>query len=318
MPRPGILRSPLLHFLAIGGLLVVARAWLVVPRVELDADRVAEIADGFEARTGRRPLHAELEPLVRAELDEELLYREALARGLDADDPAIEARLVEKLRAVEAEAGTQDARALLARARALGLEREDLVVRRILVEKLLRSATALDPDEAPDAAELERAYRSKREALRPPPTLDLVHVFLSRDRRGKRTEADALALRAGLETSDLALDEALQLGDAFPFGSVLARRDGSELDRIFGAGFARRVETLPPGRWSEPIGSAYGLHLVRVDRREPGSPPRFEAVRERLRLELEAERREAKREALLATLRTRYELAVVWPEEDSR
>lgn len=347
MPFTRILRSPLLHFLALGALLVAARAWLAgagpsaadprdrsgwlaqgdgpeaqaglrSSRVELDAERVAELVDGFERRNGRPPTRQELEPLARAELDDELLYREALTRGLAANDPAIEARLVEKMLFLDDEADAADAPALLERARALGLEREDFVVRRLLVDKLVRLATELPPGEVPDEPALERAYHERSERLRSPAQISLIHVFLSRDRRGTRTAQDARAVLRRLERGGLGDDEAVRLGDSFPFGHVLARIDAGELDRIFGEGFGRRVDAHAHDGWSEPIASAYGLHLVRVDAREPGALAPFETVRERLRLELEAERRTARREALLATLRTRYELAVAWPEEESR
>ncbi|MEZ4331200.1 MAG: peptidyl-prolyl cis-trans isomerase [Myxococcota bacterium] len=351
MPLGRILRTPLLHFLAIGTLLAGGRAWLGSdprapaarnenetdaragpgtatalaghaatrrPVVVLDAERIGELAAELERRSGRPPARTELAPLVGDAFDEEILFREAMARGLDANDAAIEARLVEKMLFLDDAATVDDAPNLLARARALELEREDLVVRRLLVEKLERLATMLAPDERPDDRALEDAYQTRRERLRAPDRLDLSHVFVSRDRHGDRTEAEAQALLRALERDGLAGASDARRGDPFPFGAVLARRSVDELDRLFGAGFGARVGTLEPGRWSGPIPSAYGLHLVRVDGREPGTVPPFETVRPRLRLELEAERRAAKREALLASLRTRYELAVEWPGEVSR
>lgn len=356
MPLGRTLRTPLLHFLAIGALLAGGRAWLARdpaataratttgatgtgprtepepgprtetaerapmerPAVVLDAERITELAASLARRTGRPPSRAALAPLVREAFDEEILFREAMARGLDAHDAAIEARLVEKMLFLDDAATVDDAPALLARARALELEREDLVVRRLLVEKLLRLATTLSPDETPDAAALERAYQARRERLRSPDRFDLTHVFVGRDRRGDGVEAEAQSLLRALERGGRADASIRRRGDPFPFGAVLVGRSADELDRIFGPGFGARVGALAPGRWSGPIVSAYGLHLVRVDGREPGSVPAFESVRERLRLELEAERRAAKREALLAALRTRYELAVAWPGEVSQ
>jgi hypothetical protein len=38
----------------------------------------------------------------------------------------------------------------------------------------------------------------------------------------------------------------------------------SEIARLFGDAFATQLQRLEPGRWTGPIESAYGLHLVFV------------------------------------------------------
>ena len=60
------------------------------------------------------------------------------------------------------------------------------------------------------------------------------------------------------------------------------------------------------GRWTGPIPSAYGAHLVLVESVEPGVVPPLATVANRLRLEIEEERREANLEALLSDLRSLY------------
>ena len=89
-----------------------------------------------------------------------------------------------------------------------------------------------------------------------------------------------------------------------------------ELARSFGDAFASAVFALAPGRWSQPIASAYGLHLVLVESVLPGELPPLERVRPRLRAALEEEARDRKLAALLAELRTRYEVAVAEPGEE--
>lgn len=319
MTRTSILRSPLVHFLLLGALgfaardrlgeLVLART-AKSPTVTIDADRLDGLRRGWQAEMGREPTRTELDRLIGNELDDERLYREALARGLDADDPGIALRLVQKMMFLDDGAADADPAALLEQARALGLEQDDVVVRRLLVQKLRLQATTLSPGEQPTDADVARAYAERRDSLREPERRSLVHVFLSRDRRGDRLEAEALALRERIEGEAMPPARATRTGDAFPLGVRLDRLSQDELARSFGEAFAAESFALEPGRWSPPIASAYGLHLVRVEAVEAGSVPALETVRLPLLRALEEEARDRKLAALLAELRTRYEVAV--------
>ncbi len=331
MRSTAILRSPLIHFLLLGALFFLVRdhvglgsagiARAPSPRIHFDSTRIAELRNDCTSQLGRAPTRPELDRLVSQAVDEELLYREALARGLQEGDDGVETRLVQKMLFLEAGASSLDPTdpAVLAgiaeRARSLGLDQDDVVIRRILVQKLRLLATALTPEESPTEDELARVYAERREALRETERRSLVHVFVSRDRRAARTREDANALRRRIAQETVAPTAAIALGDAFPFGHAFAGVSIAELERSFGADFAARVVTLPLAAWSEPIDSAYGLHLVRIEEIVSGAIPPFAAVRDRLRLEREEELRDRKLEALLATLRTRYEVAVSWPEE---
>ncbi|MFO0689935.1 MAG: peptidyl-prolyl cis-trans isomerase [Myxococcota bacterium] len=308
------LRAPLLHFGLVGALLFAGSAWLRerdapgcrFPPVHHDNGRVEAIRAEATARNGRPPTALELMRLVALDLDEEHLVREALARGLDEGDPGVEARLVEKMLFLDDGASPADAPALVAQARSLGLDRDDVVIRRLLAEKLRLVATTLEPHERPDEAALRYAYHVGAERLRAPARLRFVHVFLSRDRRGSAAPSDSVALRRRIEAEGIPPTDAIALGDAFPGGHVFADRTADEVARQLGRDFAERLPGLPVGAWSEPIESAYGLHLVRVEAIEPGELPAFERVRERLRLEVEAERRDDKLAALNVELRNRY------------
>jgi peptidyl-prolyl cis-trans isomerase C len=66
----------------------------------VSTDTVAALAAGFSQQHGREPTAAELEALVDAWVEEELLIREARAQGLDRADPIVRRRLAQKLRFV--------------------------------------------------------------------------------------------------------------------------------------------------------------------------------------------------------------------------
>ena len=85
------LREPLLHFLLIGSLLFAIYAvWGKSDqpgskRIELSADDLRQLQIGFAAQWERQPTAEELAGLVESRVREEILYREALAMGLDKE-----------------------------------------------------------------------------------------------------------------------------------------------------------------------------------------------------------------------------------------
>jgi hypothetical protein len=98
---PGWLREPLLHFVVLGGLLFALDHALV--RDEDDPNTIVvstqvtrDAIQTFAASRGRKPSAEELEALQRIWLDNEVLYREGLALGVDKGDTAIRERVIFK------------------------------------------------------------------------------------------------------------------------------------------------------------------------------------------------------------------------------
>jgi peptidyl-prolyl cis-trans isomerase C len=107
-------REPLLQFLVIGALVAAGQAWWTAHRdastrrIVVDEGRIAALRGLHEAQFGQPPTPAELQHLVQAHVREEVLYREALARGLDQDDEILRRRLVGKLEFLLTDAAVPD------------------------------------------------------------------------------------------------------------------------------------------------------------------------------------------------------------------
>lgn len=159
-----LLREPLIHFAALGSALFViydpALPAGAEDRIAVDAAFVEGLRREHEQRTGRPPTADEERGLIERFVEEEMLYREAVAMGLDRGDPIVRRRLIQKM----------------------GFLAEDLA--------------AIDE---PTDAELE-AYRSAHAArYRDPERTSFRHVFVSRDRRGEGAEEDARRLLEELQ-----------------------------------------------------------------------------------------------------------------------
>jgi hypothetical protein len=115
---------------------------------------------------------------------------------------------------------------------------------------------------------------------------------------------EALAVRLnGAEPFDL---EQLAQPSLLPPRMELA--GPTAIDRIFGADFAKKLVGLSSGRWSGPITSTYGWHLVRIDAVVPGSQPSFETVRAQVERDLAYQRRQEAEAALIERLKQQYEI----------
>jgi hypothetical protein len=265
-------RSPALHFVLLGGLLYLLRTGIS-------------------------------NPPVQAMKAEDVLYREALAAGLDRGSPVVDQRLIENMRFLEGgERSGRDAESLHSEAVALGFDRTDPVVRRYLVEQTKLLAEASGKPEVFTDAELADYLRRHQRHFRQPGQVRLTHVFLDADRRGASLEADARRLLARLRAEKVSPDDAPGLGDPFFPGHHPALSAPHDLAKVYGPGFARAVSGspgLPVGRWEGPVPSPYGLHLVWIHESRPGAPATLAEVRNQVVLGLAHERREARLAAFL-------------------
>lgn len=279
-----LLSRPLLRFALLGALLFAADSW-------------------WRAQ-GAAPVEAP--PEVGAAgagaglADDELLFREALARGWHRSDAIVRRRLARNMRfALEGNAAGDDS-ALVREAIALGMHRSDRVVRRRLVQKLRLQIHARARAQEPGEAELA-AYLARHPArFTEPARRSLSQLYF-------RKREDAAAALPALSDSSApgAEASALPFGDALPLPRYLAGRSRSELERLFGPDFAEAAFGAPDAVWSGPIASSYGHHLVWIHQRRAAVLSKLSVVRPEVREALLYERGEAALRRELATLRAR-------------
>jgi hypothetical protein len=311
-----LLRAPLVHFLAIGGALLALRTWVgprdAPPRqrIVIDAADVGRLRATWTAVHGAPPDAAAEATIVRDAVDEEMLYREAVARGFDRRDAAVQERLVRLGGFVGEDAGGREE--LEREARRLGLERSDLVVRRHLVEMMRLAAAWVGPESMPSDAELAQYLEQHADELTPPARTRLVHVYLSATAHGAATTTAAAAMLDQLRAAGAAPEDVAGRGDGFVGGSEVDGTD-ADLTRIFGPGFAAAVDAAPLRTWAGPVRSTYGAHLVWVRTREPGRIPSLATVRGRVLQLVLRERRERRAQDAMAAIRAGYDVEVQRP-----
>ena len=246
--------------------------------------------------------------VIRAEsaeaADEELLYREALARGYERDDPMVFRRLVQNLRFAGVPDDRDDA-ALFGDALAMRMHETDPVVRRRLIQRVRFDLENQAPGGEPDEAALREQYERDAATYQSPARVRCAQLYFRADR-----EREARRVLARLRARATAPERALHLGDPFLHGAEQPLQSRDELAGRFGASFADGVLAAPVGAWSGPIPSSYGVHLVFVHEREGPHARGFDEVRDSLRHAVIAERRRAALEHGLRALREGVSIAV--------
>jgi len=235
-----LLREPLVHFLAIGALMFAVFAAMNEASepppdvIVITPERIDQIAAGFESVWRRKPAEDELDSLIEEDVREEVYYREALALGLDRNDALVRRRL------------------------------------RLKMEFLMDSAAnAVDPV----AGELEAYFAANQELYQLEPRLAFEQIYL-----GESPSSEAIARALSVLQSDPAIDR-LTLGQRTLLPPQLGLSPADVVFGVFGKGFFERVAKLPPRVWAGPVASTYGVHLVRILDSLPARAPRLEEVR---------------------------------------
>ncbi len=319
-PLSAWLRIPALHFVLIGAVLFGLSRWLPASPaahdaggardpIVISATQLDQLRADFTRQTGLNPTPEDEALLIKKELEEQVLYREALAHGLAWGDRGIQWRLISKMRFLNDDPELDDAD-LYRQALELGLEQEDIVVRRILVQKMRMLIRISTRDDDPSEAELAGYLELHRDDYLKPARVSLSHVFFSTQQRGDGLERDAAQVAAELRSGSVARDQGARLGDPFPLGWEFRSASKHGLAKTFGGEFAEQAMQLTSGRWSGPIPSPYGLHLVFVTEKVPAQAPALETVRSQVLRRLVAERRDEHLASTLRGLREEYEVRI--------
>jgi hypothetical protein len=285
------LREPIVHFLLAGAILFAAIAvfrgdagtstddnTIVVDRRNLLAF-LQYRANAFEADTFGAALDAmsdaEIQEVIDAYVNEEILYREALSYGLESSDYIIRQRLVQRMSFV-------------------------------LTDVAGAAQTT-------DRAALETYFRENIEAYAIDPWVTFTHVYFDASRRGADGAREAaLAAQQELNANGVQFNDAGAVGDRFPFDRNYAERTLEFVAGNFGYEFVAALEPLETSdsRWQGPIRSVYGEHLVMLTRSVDRSYPELDDVLVDVERDYLNEQTSATMATMTRAIRDRYRIEI--------
>lgn len=240
-----LLREPLIHFLIAGAAVFALFGGETGPderRIVIDEARIERLAGQYAQSFRRLPSQAELDALIREDVRDEVYYREALRLGLDRDDVVVKRRMRNKLEAV---------------------------------------AVAPEELDEPDDATLQRWL----------------------DAHPERFAGEA---RYSFEQRPVA-------GPALPLPARFADAPASEVSAQFGGEFVAALDRLPTGRWSNSVASPFGPLRVLPLERTQMVQPELAAIRQRVENDWRAATARRRTEAAYRALLERYDVVIERP-----
>ena len=280
------LREPLLHFLLIGLALFGLYAYLnrgrigIEPskQIVLSLDELRMMDTYFESQWHRQPTPQEFQAMVEDKIREEVLYREGLAMGLDKDDTIVKRRLAQKVQ--------------------------------FLAEDV---AAAHEPS----TTELQAWFDKNKEKFALPSRYSFRHLYFSPDKRGKNAQQDAAKALAKISGQPENTPMMASTGDSFMFQDYYGDRTPIAIAKDFGPQFALALEKLKPASWQGPVESGYGWHLVFVDTVIPGRIPAFEEIEPDVKTAWLGEQKATAWQKAYAEMRAKYTVMLPAPPASS-
>jgi peptidyl-prolyl cis-trans isomerase C len=269
-------REPFFHFVLLGAAMFAAFTWKnrnepageSGAEIAVGAAQIDSLVAGYQRTWQRLPSRGELDSLIEEHLTEEVLYREALA---------------------------------------LGLDRNDLIIRRRLRQKMefLTSDVADLPQ--PDEAALQSYFSEHAARYAESPRLSFTQLCFKPDKRGAMLETD---MKAALDALTANPQAAADQGDASLLPDRLEGATRQDIGGQFGEEFAAKLVDLPLLRWAGPVASGYGRHLVLVTAREEPQPTALAKVREAVMRDYQNEQRERLNRETVVAVKKRYRIHV--------
>ena len=270
-----LLKEPLVLFLLLGAGLFGLYT-LVNDSVDDNADiiritqgEISNLKSLFEKQWRREPTEDELDSLIQGHIREKVLYREALSIGLEKDDTIIRRRLVQKMEFIFGDLGT-------------------------LVK--------------PAEQALADFHIENADKYLSPPRMTFTQIYINTDAHGNQAEQRARELLGKLESLKPGDPELGEMGDRIMLPGRLQDASKKEVVNQFGASFPEQLTQIPPGQWAGPITSGFGWHIVFLESFEPSELIPVEQIRESVLNDYQYQQRKQAELLAYESLKSKYEI----------
>jgi hypothetical protein len=272
------LSNPIVHFFVLGAAIFGLHAALNIGEkeknpwlVEVTSADIKWMRTVWSKQMQREPTAQELQNMIDSFIREEILYREAVA---------------------------------------MGLNERNSTIRRLLAQKMEVMFKDLAEINTPTDDELQAYFKDHGEQYILPTRVSYTHIYFNADRRGKKAETDAKRVLEKLKADNRDPSDTLDLGDPFLLSSNFLQQSLNEVAREFGGLFAQKIISLQPDQWYGPVESAYGIHLVYIHERINSRMPELKEVREKVAMDLLNTRKNELNQKAYDAIRSRYKLLV--------
>jgi len=225
-------------------------------------DEIESLIASWQEQVGREPNEDEISKIINQLVEEEILYREALKLGLDKNDIIIKRRLAQKLGFLRQEINTKE----------------------------------------PSKKDLQDYFLKHKSNYFQDAKYTFTHHYFSKDQQGwKRAEEALIKL--------IQSDEGVR-SDPFMDKKNFSLKTDKEIERIFGKGFSKNLDNINLNQWSGPFRSIYGSHLILLLGKTQPKEASFEEVFNQVLSDFLLKRQEELDKSYLNDLKAEYKIVI--------
>jgi len=225
-------------------------------------DEIESLIASWQEQVGREPNEDEISKIINQLVEEEILYREALKLGLDKNDIIIKRRLAQKLGFLRQEINTKE----------------------------------------PSKKDLQDYFLKHKSNYFQDAKYTFTHHYFSKDQQGwKRAEEALIKL--------IQSDEGIR-SDPFMDKKNFSLKTDKEIERIFGKGFSKNLDNINLNQWSGPFRSIYGSHLILLLGKTQPKEASFEEVFNQVLSDFLLKRQEELDKSYLNDLKAEYKIVI--------
>jgi hypothetical protein len=270
-----IAKEPLFHFIIIGAIVFAFYSFIKGSYVDKDhsiqitKSEVEAMINKWMAQMKRPPAKEEIDIFLEDYVQREILFREAKAMGLDKNDMVVKNRMLQKI---------------------------DFLTNDLLVTT------------SPTDAEALKYFNDNLEKYTIPGKIDFIHIFFNLDKRSiDEAKQTALGIKNDLNNSSTVPNNYFEKGDLFILPYEFQNLSNDDVSNKFGhSELSEEIFSIEEKKWSGPFVSSYGMHLVYISNKKSSTTLQFEDVKSDIEDELiKINRREAKKR-LISELKKKY------------
>jgi len=270
-----IVKEPLFQFIVIGAIVFAFYSFIKGSYVDenyaiqITKSEVEAMIDKWMAQMKRPPAREEIDIFLEDYVQREILFREAKAMGLDKNDMVVKNRMLQKI---------------------------DFLTNDLLVTT------------SPTDAEALKYFNDNLEKYTIPGKIDFIHIFFNLDKRSiDEAKQTALDLKKNLNKSLTLPNNYFEEGDLFILPYEYFNLSKDDVSNKFGQSeLSEEIFSLEEKKWSGPFVSSYGMHLVYISNKKSSTTLQFEDAKSDINdILLKTKRREAKKR-LISELKKKY------------
>lgn len=316
MPNPfkkslSLFKSPLFHCLFVAGIYVAVQ-WFnqPPPDVAVSTQEIAAFEEELRKSFGANQ-KIDRNKIISQLAEDKIIYNEAKKAGFDKLDTVITrlSNVADFLQLVPKDSSLEQR---YQAALAMKLDETDIVVRRQMITLFKTALKSSAPAHHPSEQAIQNWYDQNQAQYTQAARYAFSHVYLQQNNQNDIQQAEKL--RAALienyipDAADVkpVMDKAIASGNVFYGGHYFNLQNQRQIARHFGQSFATKIAETPLQQWSQPIASAFGLHLIWLSESTPAKPKPLSEVRLSIGRELTMQAQEQHYQQQLDTLTGEY------------